>query len=55
MERDGRGRCIISMQKLIYGKGILPCELCVLINAQVEVPGHGKQCLDGKTGINKHY
>ena len=34
--------------KLIYGQGVLLAELGITINAQVEVPGHGK---GGWTGI----
>jgi hypothetical protein len=41
--------------KSIYGQGILSAELGVIINAQVEAPGHGNWWLDGKTGSNKHY
>jgi hypothetical protein len=41
--------------KSIYGQGILSAELGIVINAQVEAPGHGKWWLDGKTGSNKHY
>ena len=36
--------------KSIYGQTILPCELCVTIDAEVEAPGHGKWWLDGNRG-----
>ncbi len=41
--------------KSIYRQGILSAELGVIINAQVEAPGHGKWWLNGKTGSDKHY
>ncbi len=37
------------------GQTLLSSELGVTIDAQVEVPGHGKWWLDGKTGSNKRY
>ena len=39
--------------KSIYGQAKLSSLLYVTINAQVEVPGHGKWWLDGKTGSDK--
>jgi hypothetical protein len=41
--------------KSIYGQGKLLAGVHITINAQVEVPGHGKWWLDGKTGSNKCY
>ncbi len=41
--------------KSIYGQGILSAELGVIIDAQVEAPGHSKWWLDGKTGSDKCY
>jgi hypothetical protein len=41
--------------KSIYGQSISSSELSVAIDAQVEVPGHGKWWLDGKTGSDKRF
>ncbi len=41
--------------KLIYGQAKLSDLLDVMINAQVEAPGHGKWWLDEKTGMDKRY
>jgi hypothetical protein len=41
--------------KSIYGQWILSAEFGIIIDAQVEAPGHGKWWLDGKTGSNKRY
>ncbi len=41
--------------KSIYGQGKLLAELHITIDSQVEVPGHGKWWLDGKTGSDKRY
>jgi hypothetical protein len=41
--------------KLIYGQAKLLALLHVTINAQVEVPGHGKWWLNGKTGSDKRF
>ena len=34
---------------------MLSAELGITIDAQVEVPGHGKWWLNGKTGMDKRY
>jgi hypothetical protein len=39
--------------KSIYGQAKLSALLQVMIDAQVEAPGHGKWWLDGKTGMDK--
>ena len=39
----------------IYGQAILSSLLHVTIDAHMEVPGHGKWWLDGKTGLNKRF
>ncbi len=41
--------------KSIYGQGKLSAELHITIDAQAEVPGHGKWWLKGKTGSDKGY
>jgi hypothetical protein len=41
--------------KLIYGQAKLLALLHVTIDAQVEVPGHGKWWLNRKTGMDKRY
>ncbi len=41
--------------KLIYGQDKLSALLHVTIDAQVEVPGHGKWWLNWKTGLNKRF
>jgi hypothetical protein len=41
--------------KSIYRQGKLLAELHITIDVQVEVPGHGKLWLDGKTGSDKRY
>ena len=41
--------------KSIYGQAKLSALLHVMIDAQVEAPGHGKWWLDGKTGMDKRY
>ncbi len=39
--------------KSIYGQGKLSSKLHIMIDAQVEAPGHRKWWLDGKTGLDK--
>jgi hypothetical protein len=53
----GMDGCAASYRcgKSIFGQGILSAELGVTIDAQVEVPGHGKWWLDGKTGSDKRH
>jgi hypothetical protein len=41
--------------KSIFGQTLLLLELGVMIDAQVEAPGHGKWWLDGKTESDKRY
>jgi hypothetical protein len=41
--------------KSIYSQGKWLAELHIAIKVQVEVPGHGKWWLNGKTGSNKRY
>jgi hypothetical protein len=41
--------------KSVYGQGKFLAELHITINLQVEVPGHSKWWLNGKTGSNKRY
>jgi hypothetical protein len=41
--------------KSIYGQGKLSAELHITIDAQVEVPAHGKWWLNGKMGSDKRY
>jgi hypothetical protein len=41
--------------KWIYGQAKLSALLHVMINAQVEAPGHDKWWLNGKTGMDKRY
>jgi hypothetical protein len=41
--------------KSIYGQAKVSSLLHVTIDAQVEVPGHGKWWLDGKTGSDKQF